>query len=86
MYFDPRLPGIDYAAFKSNAQDFKEYYRDADEELPPRMPPPRGRMVTTTAFVDSSHAANKVTRKSHTGCQWTISFNRDKIWCYEKSI
>ena len=31
------------------------------------MPKPRGRSVTTTAFVDVSHGANKVTRKSHEG-------------------
>ena len=31
------------------------------------MPRPRGRSVVTTAFVDSSHGANKVTRRSHSG-------------------
>ena len=35
------------------------------EELPPNMPKPRGRQVSTTAFVDASHAANRVSRKSH---------------------
>ena len=82
LYFDPRLPGIDYAAFSSNANDFQEYYRNAKEELPPRMPPPRGRMVTTTAFVDSSHAANRVTRKSHTG--YLLFVNRAPIVWYSK--
>ena len=55
LYFDPRLPNIDYSPFKTNSQDFKEYYRDAKDEDPPRMPPPRGRTVWLTAFVDASH-------------------------------
>ena len=82
LYFDPRLPSIDYAIFKNNAGEFKEYYQDAVEELPPRTPTPRGRMITTTAFVDSSHAANKVTRKSHTG--YILFVNRTPIIWYSK--
>ena len=35
--------------------------------MPTRIPEPRGQSVNTTAFVDASHAANKVTRRSHTG-------------------
>ena len=35
--------------------------------MPHRMPRPRGVAVRTTAFVDSSHGANKVTRRSHSG-------------------
>ena len=31
------------------------------------MPRPRGESVITSAFVDSSHGANKVTRRSHSG-------------------
>jgi len=31
------------------------------------LPQPRRRSVTTTAHTDASHAANKVTRRSHTG-------------------
>ena len=45
---------------------FREQYRDAKEELPGNMPRPRGRGMKITAFVDASHAANKVTRRSHT--------------------
>ena len=33
--------------------------------MPHRMPKPRGAAVETMAFVDSSHGANKVTRRSH---------------------
>ena len=39
-------------------------------------------MVNITAFFDASHAANKVTRRSHTG--FVIFFNREQIICYSK--
>ena len=66
LYFDPGLPNIDPSWSNGDAADaFKETYRDAKEELPPdhMMVEPRGRSVSTTAFVDASHAANKVTRR-----------------------
>ena len=63
IYMDPTLPIIDYGDFNTNPNDFKEYYRDAHDELPMNMPRPRGRSVTTTAFVDASFAQNKKTRK-----------------------
>ena len=46
------------------------------------MPQPRGRSITTTTFVDASHAANKVTRRSHTG--FIIFINRAPIIYYSK--
>ena len=46
------------------------------------MPKPRGRPVVTTAFVDASHAANRKTRKSHTG--YVIFVNRAPILWYSK--
>ena len=45
--------------------------------MPHRIPRPRGRAVTTTAFVDASHGANKVTRRSHTG--FILFVNRSPI-------
>ena len=82
IYMDPALPVIDYSLFRTKAEDFKEYYRDACEELPHDMPKPRGRQVVTTAFVDASHAANQKTRKSHTG--YIIFVNRAPILWYSK--
>jgi hypothetical protein len=68
LYMNPQDPNISLAdTFTTNAEPFKEYYRDATEELPHKMPPPRGQSVTTMAYVDSSHGANKVTRRSHSG-------------------
>ena len=67
LYMDPRPLNIDLSPFIMDTDEFKEYYRTAKEELPHDMPQPRGNSVTTSAFSDSSHGANKVTRRSHTG-------------------
>ena len=67
IYLDPDMPHLNSFEFPSDTSEFLEYYRDAKEEMPKNMPKPRGRSVVTTAFVDSSHAANKVTRRSHSG-------------------
>jgi len=67
LYMDPEPPTLDPSMFIFNIDPFKEHYRDSHEELPFRMPEPLGNPVTTTAYVDASHAANKVTRRSYTG-------------------
>ena len=84
LYFDPRVPELgDISTFDSHTSEiFKEQYRDAEEQVPSNMPPPRGRMVNTTAYVDASHAANKMTRRSHTG--FIIFVNRAPIIWYSK--
>ena len=83
LYFDPIPPRLDESMFTGTPVDaFREQYRDAKEELPPRMPEPRGRMVTTTAFVDASHASDKATRRSHTG--YIIFVNRAPIIWFSK--
>lgn len=84
LYFDPTEPNIDQSIFQNNTpvETFKEQYRDATEELPHNMPTPRGRGVTTTAYVDASHAANKVTRRSHTG--FILFVNRAPIVWFSK--
>ena len=46
------------------------------------MPPPWGRLVSTHCFVDSDHAGDKVTRRSHTGI--LIFLNRAPIIWYSK--
>ena len=83
IYFDPTPARLDESTFQGNTtEQFKEYYRDAEEQLPHRMPKPRGRSVHMTAFVDASHAANKVNRRSHTG--FLIFLNRAPIIWYSK--
>ena len=46
------------------------------------MPKPRGRAIRITSFFDASHAANKVTRRSHTG--FVIFVIRAPIIWYSK--
>ena len=82
LYLDPDLPKIDYSIFTANPNDFAKYYRDANEDLPHRMPKARGRPVTVTAYVDASHAANKKTRRSHSG--HIIFVNRSPVLWYSK--
>ena len=50
--------------------------------MPHKLPRPRGRPVVTTAFVDASHAANKKTRRSHSG--HIIFVNRAPVKWYSK--
>jgi hypothetical protein len=82
LYFDPAPARLDPEIFKDNAGEFREQYRDAKEEMPHKMPAPRGRPIKITAFVDASHAANKVTRRSHTG--FIIFINRAPVIWYSK--
>jgi hypothetical protein len=60
LYFDPTLPRFDESMFAGAAtkEQFKEQYRDANEELPDHMPVLRGRQVEIFTFVDASHASN----------------------------
>ena len=67
MVFDPKQTKIDESSFASGMANWKDFYRDMEEELPPKMPEPLGKSVHTTCFVDSNHAGNVVTRRSHTG-------------------
>jgi hypothetical protein len=57
----PELPRIDYGEFQTRKEDFAEIYCMTEEPLPHKMPSPRGRAFTMTAFIDASHAANKIT-------------------------
>ena len=66
IVFDPREPNIDERAFNKNA-NWEDFYGRLIEELPPHMPEPKGKPVTTSCFVDANHAGNVVTRRSHTG-------------------
>lgn len=63
-------------------KDWSDIYGDTEEELPPRMPRPRGQAVEIHAFVDANHAGNAVTRRSHTGI--LIFINNSPIMWYSK--
>ena len=67
IVFDPTMVElVNPNVFKK--VDWSDIYdiEDVKEELPPRMPEPRGRSVKMSVFVDADHAGNKVTRRSHT--------------------
>ena len=49
------------------ATAWTDFYGDASEAIPPKMPKPPGNPVNTTCFVDANHAGNLVTRRSQTG-------------------
>jgi hypothetical protein len=76
--YDPKCPDIDERIFHHNAE-WKEFYGDVTEELPPNMPEPRGRSVTISAFVDANHAGNIITRRSHSGIFLFVQ-NAPIIW------
>ena len=81
LVLDPSKPKLDESVFRSNV-DWKDFYGDVEEELPPSMPKPRGRSVQISAFVDAAHAGNLVTRRSHTGI--LIFLNNAPISWYSK--
>jgi hypothetical protein len=48
--FDPKTPMVDESAF-NNGADWKEFYREVQEELPPKMPKLWGQRVTISALL-----------------------------------
>ena len=67
-------------------QDFtsllQEFYPDATEELDTALPPPLMNELDITAFVDSDHAHDKVTRRSFTGI--LILVGRTPVFIFSK--
>ena len=82
IYMDPRMPPLNLEAFPDRTTQFQEYYRGAEEVMPFDMPVARGRQVIIVVYVDASHGANKVTRRSHTG--FVIFVNRAPIIWFSK--
>jgi hypothetical protein len=65
LVFDPSYPDIDMREFKEC--EWKEFYGDAKEAIPPNAPKPRGKEVDIRLFVDSDHAGDQATRRSRSG-------------------
>ena len=85
VVFDPRKvhPTKDQeAAFFNVTADWTDFYGDMKEEMPADMPPPLGNSMKMTCFVDSNHAGNVITRRSHTGI--IIFLNNTPITVYSK--
>ncbi len=81
LVFDPRYVAWENASFEQ--YDWKEFYSDAKEAIPPNAPIARRHPVQINAFVDANHAGNKITRRSHTGI--LIYLNCAPIIWYSKA-
>ena len=60
LAYDSKTPEVDKSAFNNNA-DWKYFYGDVEEELPPKMPEPRWNVVRISAFVNANYTGNVVT-------------------------
>jgi hypothetical protein len=80
ILLDPTIPKIDENRFIK--ADWRDFYPDATEALPPNAPEPRGNSIIMSCFVDADHAGNKITRRSHTGI--IIFCNRAPIIWFSK--
>ena len=80
IVFDPTYPEIDRSAFKEC--DWKAFYGDVKEAIPPNAPKPRGKDVDIRLFVDSDHANDQQTRRSRTG--FLIYLNMSPIIWHSK--
>jgi hypothetical protein len=65
IIFDPTYPSIDKTKFLEC--NWKEFYGDVQEAIPPNAPKPRGKEVDLRLFVDSDHAGDQRLRRSRTG-------------------
>ena len=65
LVLDPTYPTIVRSDFK--VCDWREFYGDIKEAIPPNAPEPLGKDVDLRMFVDSDHAGDKTTRRSRTG-------------------
>jgi hypothetical protein len=81
MVFDDAR--IHISAERLIAHDWQDFYHDAKESLPPNALEPRGSPVQMNCFVDSDHAGNHVTCRSHTGV--LIFLNHAPITWFSKA-
>jgi hypothetical protein len=85
LTFDPKEYFLSSELIKesqSKLESMSQLYADAKEQLPPNAPEPRGKHVQINCFVDSDHAGDRVTRRSHTGI--IIYLNTAPISWYSK--
>ena len=80
IVMDPTSP--DFSDKNFQKVDWSEFYPDAEEAIPDNVPEARGHPVKLHMFMDASHAANVVTRRSHSG--FIIFIGRAPIIWYSK--
>ena len=62
--------------------DWKTFYGDVGEAIPPNAPKARGKEVNLRLYVDSDHAEEELTRRSRTG--FFIFFNMAPVVWFSK--
>ena len=68
LAFDPAVHEVDDPSVTSRKINaMKDMYPDAQEDMPPNAPEPRGNYLQVNCFVDSDHAGDRITRRSQTG-------------------
>jgi hypothetical protein len=80
LVLDPTYPTIDMSKFIEC--DWKHFYGDMNEAIPPRAPELRGKEVDIRLFVNADHARDRLTRCSCTG--FVIFLNMAPIMWYSK--
>ena len=65
LMFDSDYPQISPGRFKQ--YNWFDFYRGAEEAIPPNMPEARGLPMATSVFVDADLAGDKRNRRSQTG-------------------
>jgi hypothetical protein len=83
--FDPLIPPqVDGTIGPDNVvmEHWKEFYPEASDGLPPKMPEPLGDPVVIATYVDANHAGNLANRRSHTGI--LVYVNNALILWYSK--
>jgi hypothetical protein len=60
VVFDPMYPELDMSVFKEC--DWKEFYGDIKEAIPPNAPKSRGKEINLRLFCDSDHAGDSKLR------------------------
>ena len=65
MVFDPTYPEINMTVFKEF--NWKEFYGNVKEALPPNAPLPRGKEIDLRMYVDSNHVGDHSNSRSRTG-------------------
>ena len=80
LVMDPLKPNVSEDRFIE--ADWHDFYRDAKEEIPTNLPVPKGKPVSISCFVDTSHACDVVTCCSQTGI--ILFLNHAPIHWYSK--
>ena len=86
LVFDPSDPVVDKSKFEIKDWTSSEFgHIQGKEELPPRMPEPRGLGFIISALVDADHASDTVTRRSRTGFLFYLN-NSLVCWHSKKQL